>query len=149
MPTAQETEELVKPALERMIFRPVAQMPLSYQGAHVPRLREDFRQHGFAKGQALARPEFRVVDMPEAVLVTAGQQPRARRAAVGMADVAVGESDARVRQGVDVGRHEILQAMKADIGVPEVVRKDHYKVGRTACAFGRIRRRARARAEQK
>ena len=148
MPAAQETEELVKPALERMIFRPVAQMPFPHQGAHVPRLREDFRQHGFAERQALARPEFRVVDMSEAVLVAAGQQPRSRRAAVGMANVAVGESDARVRQSVDVGRHEIRQAMKANVGIAQIVREDHHEVGRTARAFRGIRRRARARAEQ-
>ena len=67
--------------------------------------------------------------MAEALLVAAGQQAGARRAAVRARDVALRAADAVLGDRVDVRRRDVLAAVDADVGVAEVVGQDDDDVG--------------------
>jgi len=76
----------------------------------------------------------------ETVLVAAGHQPRAGRAAVRPGDVAVTEAHAVLGERIDVRRRDVLAALEADVGVAQVVGQQDDDVGllRLALRAGRL-----------
>src|ERR1051325_3393806 len=68
--------------------------------------------------------------MPVTLLVAPGHETRARRAAIRPADVAAGEADAVVRDGINVRRgHLVRDALAAQLAPAEIVAEDDEDVG--------------------
>src|SRR5215471_14033334 len=64
------------------------------------------------------------------ILITAGDQGRARRGAYCGISVRLGELHALGGNAVYVGRLIIPSPIAGDVRIPEIVRHDEYKVGR-------------------
>jgi hypothetical protein len=62
------------------------------------------------------------------LLIAAGQEASAGGATKWMGDVAAGAADASFGEGIEVGRRNVLAALKAAIRVAEIVGKDQEDV---------------------
>ena len=137
MASSDQSEELVESALTRTELRRVAQMPLAHYSAHVACSPERLGQQGFAQRQALPRAKLRIVGMAEPVLIPTREQTRARRAAVRVTYVAIGETDPGCGQPINVWRGKVLEPLEPDIRVAEVIGKNHDDIRRPTRA-GRL-----------
>src|SRR5262249_12970576 len=68
--------------------------------------------------------------MSEPLLVAAGHEARARRAAIGTRSVPIREADAVHGQGIDVRRGNILAGLTAQFGVAKIIGHDNEDIWR-------------------
>ena len=120
------------------------QMPLAHQAGDVAGRFQAIGQGGLGDGQPLGAAA-RIELVAEAVLVAAGQQPRAGRRAVGPGYVSVGEPHAGSGQRVQVRRGDILAAVEAHVRIAHVIADNDQDVGslRLRGPAGRRRRQTR------
>jgi hypothetical protein len=119
--TGKESNKLVKPAFLRMELRLVPQMPLSNYACSIP---ERFKPVGychFSEGQPKVRVcgtlRSRIELVTEPLLVPTGQESRARWAAQRARDVTIGESNAILRNRVNVWRPNVGTSLDAQTGI--------------------------------
>jgi hypothetical protein len=142
---AEEAVELVEAPAQRMKFLVRAKVPLADHAGAVAGGLELLRQRRLGQWQAklFLRHLARIELMAEASLVTARQQPRARRAAIWPADVAAGETHAVLGERIQMRRGDVLAAVRAHVAPAVVVGDDEQDVG----LLGSKRRKAKAEGE--
>ena len=96
------------------------QMPLAHDAGDVAGRFQAIGQGGLGDGQPLGAAA-RIELVAEAVLVAAGQQPRAGRRAVGSGYISVGEPHPGGGQPVQVRRGDILTAVEAHVRIAHVI----------------------------
>jgi len=136
---AEDAEEAVVAALERAVVRQIAEMPFAHQARAVARLLEQRRQGRMARRQPDTLRRRRVDRLfqadRQAHLIAPGDQPGARRRAVGGIGIALREPQPLERQAVDVRRRVVALAVAAHVGIAEVVGEDEDDV-----RLGRLRK---------
>src|SRR5262245_47512619 len=125
---AQEAEELIEAAGERVVLLVLAQMPFADEARLVAGLLEPFGERDFGERQ-IGAFDRGVVFVSEPLLVAAGHQPGPRGAALRCADVALGAADTARGEGVYVGRGDVLAAVDREVAKAEVVDEDDEDVG--------------------
>ena len=124
----QEPEELVEPPLQGMELGSGAQVPLADRPGRVARGLQAVRQRRFLKGERfVGRPL--VTPHAEPLLIPPGQQARPSRAAPRSGHVPVREPHPAGREGVQVRRRDVLDAVETHIRVAEIVGHDQQDVG--------------------
>ena len=133
MPLVGEPEEFIEPVPKRMKLRLSAKVPFADQAVDVADVSQQFGQCLFVarqtdSGQFVVMPDG-VEFVAESVLVSAGNQPCAGGAAKRPGDVAVGETYAVGRNGIDVRGRYFGIALTAQFAVTKIVRKQDDDVG--------------------
>ena len=128
VPAPHEAEELVEAPLHRVVLGRNAEVPLAHRAGHVARRLQAVREGGLLEGEGIVGCVF-VTMHAKTLLVPPGQQPRARRTAPGPGHVPVREPHPAGREGVEVRRRDVLDALEPEVPVAEVVRDDQQDVG--------------------
>jgi hypothetical protein len=127
---AEETIPFVEAAADGALLDGEAEMPLAEGAAHVAGGFQEFWENGFRLRDAA--PAFTGGVDAGALLIAPGEQAGAGGGAHVAGDVGLGEPHALARQGVEVGRGDLLRMVRveADVGVALVVGEDDDDVGR-------------------
>jgi len=140
MRPAEEAEVFVEAALQRVELRLVAEVRFAEPARRVAGLLEAIGQGRFLQGKAKhGRSRGRrsgVKLVSEALLIPPRQQTRPSRAAIRPAHIAASETDAILRQRIDMRRGDLRIALHAQLAVAEIIGDDEENV-RARTAFAR------------
>src|SRR6185437_6917386 len=123
-------EEIVEPAVGRVVARRLSEVPLAYRAGHVSRGFQDLGDRELVQRHATGLvAAYGIEFVAEALLVAAGHQAGARRRAHGIRHITVREADTGRCQSIDVGRPGDLASVDPRVAVAEIIRQDHDDVG--------------------
>jgi hypothetical protein len=146
MLSGEKSEELVKATRHRMKTLRRSEVPFTEQRRPITGRLEAIRKRGLRerKTSHVAHWSVGIEFVPKPLRISAGHQAGPCGAAVWTTHIRVGESDSAGREGVDVGRWNVLASMDADIGISHVIANDDDNVWRP-----RLPERGRVRDAQK
>ena len=137
---AQKAVEFIEAAAVGMKLRVRAQVPFADRGGRIAGAAQGIGDGFLGERQTVnlaRRIPARVEFMTEALLVASGDEPRPRRTAHGIADVAARAMHAARGEPIEVWRGNVAAALKAHVVVAKVVDDDEEDVGAlVACSGG-------------
>src|SRR5678815_4811810 len=141
MVACQKSVELVEATRHRMKLLAASEMPFAEECRPVAVGLQTIRNRGFTQRQSnihVGGGSFQRVELvTEPLLVTTRQQTGPSRAAVGAADIGIGEVDSARGQRIDVRRGNVLTPVDTDIRVTHIVGDDDNNIRKSTLLLGR------------